>query len=651
MHINSPGVRRIDPFCFPPETAVRFALLILAVGMIAASISYPLGIVIRLAHNLSQGAALDSLNGPSEIDSTDDAAEERTLKEQALSGVKEQLDRLAVPAAVLMLMFLIALIIYLAHPGRIRRRKRLNLLSQDLHPAIQQRVNEIANQVGVTPPAVMLGEGLRSQNGQAFGVGRRLILGLDGGVRLLLVKAPARFRALLLHELAHIANRDIGPTYLSEALWRATLYVVVGPLVFVVVCLSLIYTISSILSGGLIDLKALIINNLAGLLVMLILFGIPLAVILVNRAGLLRIREFYADWRASLWGAEKELKDILHAGASKEKRRRGLRFHPSARSRLSVLENPISLFRLSMDLPFVVGILSAFVIAGLFTYFFAVSGVLLSISMASVGDLVETAFASSEVLILQIANLAWSIIGVGIIACIPFLLIFGVSYLVAGTVGLQIQREGIASMVPGRTDSAWFIRLVAGAFLITFGIELGFLITPPYSFSPLSALVSGMIDDPLRLLLGFPWLMVFFLFTLLGLWYAHFSARTIIGAHVGESPPRGKIRLLTLVHSLAIGALYFPLLVARILILFSSDEFFVNTFLAGLIIGPLLFAFLFCGTWLFAKVWRLARPVHCPSCGEEVKGNNVIGKTCANCGQEFTAWLFVSALTPKQTSG
>ncbi|GAI16878.1 unnamed protein product [marine sediment metagenome] len=289
MQTDNLSKRRLNPFSFPSETNVRFALLILAVCMLAVSISRPLGIITRLVLSLSQGVPFDEAIEPSKLDSPLDSPDEEnegnSFEAEALSGVSEQLGRLATPAVSIFIMLVLATIIYRAHPDRIRRRKKLTPLAHGQYPTIHHQVNDVANQIGISPPpTVMLGEGLRSQNAQAFGIGKNLILGLGGGVRLLLVKAPARFRALLLHELAHIANRDIGPTYFSEALWRTTIYVVVGPLVVIILGLSLLFAIGSLLSGNISGLLLLVVANAVGMLEMSCVFGIPLATIVATRS-------------------------------------------------------------------------------------------------------------------------------------------------------------------------------------------------------------------------------------------------------------------------------------------------------------------------------------------------------------------------------
>jgi hypothetical protein len=82
-----------------------------------------------------------------------------------------------------------------------------------------------------------------------------------------------------------------------------------------------------------------------------------------TRASLLRVREYYADWRAAQWGELPELKATLRCQepplAGWNWLRRWWRLHPTSSERLMVLEYPGRLVRLAPDLPFVVGWLVA----------------------------------------------------------------------------------------------------------------------------------------------------------------------------------------------------------------------------------------------------------------------------------------------------
>ena len=64
----------------------------------------------------------------------------------------------------------------------------------------------------------------------AFGWPRRRFVAISGGAAVAGVGKPAALNAVLLHELAHIKNRDIDQTYLALAIWRAFVVAALLPL-------------------------------------------------------------------------------------------------------------------------------------------------------------------------------------------------------------------------------------------------------------------------------------------------------------------------------------------------------------------------------------------------------------------------------------
>lgn len=64
-----------------------------------------------------------------------------------------------------------------------------------------------------------------------YGTAHRPVVRLDGGLVVAARRAASRerFEAVILHELAHAANRDVGITYATVAVWRVFLVVVLLP--------------------------------------------------------------------------------------------------------------------------------------------------------------------------------------------------------------------------------------------------------------------------------------------------------------------------------------------------------------------------------------------------------------------------------------
>ena len=84
-------------------------------------------------------------------------------------------------------------------------------------------------------------------------------------MRLLAHKAPHIFRALLLHELAHIKNRDVGGAYFTEALWRSVILVILIPFGVITGGLAIFSCVLTLLSGKVEDWIWLVIGNVLGL--------------------------------------------------------------------------------------------------------------------------------------------------------------------------------------------------------------------------------------------------------------------------------------------------------------------------------------------------------------------------------------------------
>ncbi|MFD8330898.1 M48 family metalloprotease [Streptomyces lydicus] len=106
---------------------------------------------------------------------------------------------------------------------------------------------------------------------------------------------PEGFRAVVLHELAHVHHRDVDYAYASTALWRVFVLLALVPefvLVAWIIALALSGTDSPWWPGALPEM-------LSTVFACLLLAGL----VHLARADLLRRREFHADLQAVAWGA------------------------------------------------------------------------------------------------------------------------------------------------------------------------------------------------------------------------------------------------------------------------------------------------------------------------------------------------------------
>lgn len=647
MEQHTLGKPRLNPFAFPAETDVRFNLLIIAVLMLAVEIS----LAMPYLFNSEQE---NPFAKPLELAAMDAPAEQyfAHTESESLRMFGVALSVLILPVSLILAMLLLALIIFRSHPSRLRRQKKLISLSKDKDLAFQREVRRLAGLAGVSPPPkIELGPELKSPSGQAFGFNKNYILRLDQGLRLQLRKTPAVFRAVVLHELAHIANRDVGRTYFAQALWTAAIFLSIVPVAIAIAYIFIQGPLMRLLQGGLegYDWRRLFTQNLPAVLLFCLQVVAILGIVAAIRASLLRVREVYADWRAALWGAERPLMHILKRNADREQgssKGQWWRLHPTAQERLSVLQNPTGLFRLTLDLPFVAGFLMAWVLAG---------GLLLALPSAIglgtglnalTANLANSASANSSNAPLFLAFLLVFIAGVATIGLV-IAPIFGASYLVAGTVGIQIQREVIAEMVMGRRGCGPYLRLWIPAALIALGLEVGFFSLPFALLSPVGAVLGETANHPLILSLLIPWLIGVTIMTWLCLAYTRFFGQRWLGTHLGISPPKWKRRCLTLSSSGLLGAVYLPLLLVRQRIIFLFDaatsQFLMDAFITTLLISLVLFSFIFGATWLLIQAERLIRPPRCPSCRKTTRQNVAVGHVCEHCHRVLAPWLFISS--------
>ncbi|MBI4739784.1 hypothetical protein HY772_09715 [Candidatus Woesearchaeota archaeon] len=324
--------------------------------------------------------------------------------------------------------------------------------------------------------------------------------------------------------------------------------------------------------------------------------------------------------------------------------------HPTAKDRLNALENPHTLFRLTLDLPFTVGVLIAFIIGGVFYISIPLILILISAPIASILyiDSNITNANQIEAFELLILSMVAPVVTLGYILAITVIIlpIFGITYLAAWTVGLQVQREAVAEAVLKPQGCirgcAKYLSLWGVAALIALGMEAGFLITPINLFSPQTLTAALLI---------IPWLIAATGLTWLWLVCARYFGEKIFNKHIGLTPPKLKRRVLNVALSILFCALYLPLLASRFLIIYNnymiSKDFATmgSIALVTLIVALALYVILFGAMWVFIQLGSFLFPPHCPSCKQIVRQKEILGKSCEHCGHELAAWLFVERPT------
>lgn len=183
-----------------------------------------------------------------------------------------------------------------------------------------------------------------------FGTTEKPTVRLNAGLLVLYHARKSRFRAIVLHELAHIHNRDVGITYATVAMWRV------------------------LLGGALIpDVAAVLLGLVTGRdqagAHRLVQEAAVFLLVYVTRADILRTREFYADRTAvHAWHVRAEAllparieADDMETGP---RRRRQLladtwRMHPSWARRARSLGEPEELFTVRADTLLATGLAAA----------------------------------------------------------------------------------------------------------------------------------------------------------------------------------------------------------------------------------------------------------------------------------------------------
>lgn len=646
MIVNeSPQPRQLNPFAFPSETDTRFALFVLAMLVVALSS----GFLASISLNPDQANPYERISLPKIEPGQPNFFEE--YRAYYLRIIEATITSLVLPVGLTVTIFFLGTILYRRHPARLRRQKHLVSLREELDPLLYREIQSLVRAVSVVPPpTILLGKEIFSQSAQAFGLPRQYVLGIQGGLRLLLRKAPNAFRVIMLHELAHIFNRDIGRVYFAQALWSAAFLLTILPLALIFVLISLYSNVMGLLTGEW-NLYRLLAINLPTVVIYILKIGAIILTVATVRADLLRVREIYADVRAGLWGAKDSLQALLQHGCAQEKTVRGLhwwRLHPTPQERLSALLDSAYAFKISRGVTFTVGVMIAVMASEVFTLtLFAVNGI------SAIGGYVVTFLGDIAI------GFAWLIfIGKYLLVTIFVMLVFfGIAYFISNTVGLEVQRESVADIAMNRTGVVGYLRLALPATLMAFGLEVGFLIDPSL-FSGLGIIFA--LDPPtffsqrglIPTLLTIPEFVMAAGLCWFWLAYARFFGQRLLGSHTGATPPKWKLRGMALALSVMWWVLFLPvalfhgIIVAIGIRAIPVDQ--INDqapmFLVALVvclIGSLLtFVIFFGASWVLLKFGRLIWSPRCPSCGRITHHEVVIGKMCENCSKELAPWLF-----------
>ena len=229
--------------------------------------------------------------------------------------------------------------IFLAQPWWYRRRRHLTELTGADASDLVSRLEGVRQRAG-TGPVVWLLQPLDARlSAFAFGWPRRRFVAISGGAAVAAVRKPAAFDAIILHELAHIKNRDIDQTYLALAIWRAFVVAALLPLAVLLIFTRVLSEPQQLIWR--VAVTALIVYSL--------------------RNAILRSREFDADARARQLDPGTALGTVL-AGMPARTGRRTWHLgwtHPSGQERAAALLDPAPLYRFGFWDGLAVGLVAA----------------------------------------------------------------------------------------------------------------------------------------------------------------------------------------------------------------------------------------------------------------------------------------------------
>src|SRR4029077_6514407 len=194
---------------------------------------------------------------------------------------------LIIPGAVLLLFACLAIFLYRSHNQRLKRRYASKPLTRAEAPKVVADLESCAVSSGLLLPKLEYSSGL--VQGHAFGYKGKEVLILAGTPEVLGNAWEKSCRPVALHELAHVVNDDARDRDKAKALWTA--FVIFLLLGFIVLC-------------GLRGFSW----RIGGLTLE---FAAMLLFVYVIWAGLIRIREYYADWRAASWGVGAQLQRLF----------------------------------------------------------------------------------------------------------------------------------------------------------------------------------------------------------------------------------------------------------------------------------------------------------------------------------------------------
>jgi hypothetical protein len=510
-------------------------------------------------------------------------------------------------------------------------------------------LERFGERAGLSLPRLEYKTGLAQ--GHAYGLKGSEALLLSGSPDFLEETWKVSSRAIALHELAHVADGDAQEREKARAVWASLLI--------------LLALFAARIMFAQIPVAGVLIRDPRTSLFMLQLLSM-LVLVRWIAAELIRQREFHADWRAASWGAGPALERYLQLQESEagwwessrcwwqawgrwgerwwwraagriwdgvgRKLWRLWRLHPSFAARRGMLADPSKLFRISASMPWLTGAVLGFALGsalwGLMDLFYFLSDATDLIATAAVQRLLRYCFLG------------------------------GIAYLLTKAMGIQVQREAVADLMPGAGRGWGYAGLARPALALAGGMEAGLFMAPLSVFTPRNS--EGLAIVPLSFAI------LAFLFWL-WLAYIHGSARLLLGSYVGRAKPGRRRAIVTLTSALLLAILLWPAALFQLTVGFALMLEAESTYPQALMkqqyireiprtFSSLFIALMICLGWVcvclvLSWVGVLRKRKRCLSCGEESPFRLVLGRSCLGCGGSLSAWVFAPDLTENSSRG
>jgi len=628
---NVKSERTLNPFALPPETNARFNLLLVSVIVLSLILGNYLPVYF-----LSEGDT-DRYISP-KVDHTN--AGINTAEDLKDSGYKmisnslEYLPSVLISFFIFSVTFIFSYYLYRRHAKDIIRKKKLKK-ADNTDGKYFRLINDIKNITsvyGTEIPEIFIAPDFTT-GAQAFGFKNKNMLRIDNGLRMMAYKNFKRFKAIVLHETGHIINNDVSKTYMARSLWKAVLYIFAVPTLLIILISFSMNIFKKVSKGfGAEDLKGILLGSIPSFLLLTLSISLFFLLIYLLVKSLVRTREYYADRRAGDAGSKDELDRMFRENSEKLTRTGYLkslfRWHPDPYERSKILNDPSELFILRNDICFIVGLLLPF---SIFSFI-----ILIKTGLTFTGLLSGAGQVMSQNITFTLLSVIFSIIIFIFFCFVPF---FITSYLISSSLGLQIQRNVIASLSEGK-NSFTFKRIFSAAFIITCGMAAGSLLLPYYSVLNvmINSSFSEFIFDKIPLII----LSFVMAYTVNFFWifYVKFFTGKVYGRYVKSKPPLKRFYAFNVVSALLLSVMILPVAGTFFRIYSDKIDLLNETTNTLLLVIPIIYLLFFAITGLILVIKNSINSA-CPHCNKTMQPGILFKKECANCGSVLCAWLYI----------